>query len=116
LPTTGSAQLIFSPSVYSLSKPYNNPHYILQASLPLDEIHDFYQRMAAADMIHWTQHLPLFTVFHGMAADKSKVLLDSATVNAGIQAIYTQSDILAEVAYEYLPLEVGLSPITTEHD
>jgi hypothetical protein len=72
----------------------------------LDANHDFYQRMAAADMVHWTLHLPLFTVFHWMAANKSKVKLPAATIKAGVQAIYTQSDILADVAYNYLPTEV----------
>jgi hypothetical protein len=62
--------------------------------------------MAAADMIHWTLHLPLFTVFHGMENDRAKVKFDNATVNAGVQTIYTQSNYLAEVAFNYLPVDV----------
>jgi hypothetical protein len=57
-------------------------------------------------MVHWTQHLPLFTVFHWMAENKSKVKLPAATIKAGVQAIYTQSDVLAQVAFDYLPVDV----------
>jgi hypothetical protein len=63
--------------------------------------------MAAADMVHWTLHLPLFTVFHWMADNKKSVKLSSKVIKAGVQNIYTQSDVLAQVAFDYLPTEVG---------
>jgi hypothetical protein len=66
--------------------------------------------MAAADMVHWTLHLPLFTVFHWMADNKKSVRLPNSVIKAGVQKIYTQSDVLADVAFDYLPTEVRFAP------
>jgi hypothetical protein len=74
--------------------------------MPLNEVNDFYLRMATADMVHWGLHLPLFTVFKKLIEDKKKVHISNKTIHKQVQKIFTNSDILADVAYEYLPTEV----------